>query len=74
MRLITIILALTVCTMVSAQPKQSKRCPAPIYSRDFANMEILDTTQIRVRYAFCAEKVRIVFHIPQKENEGREKR
>ena len=57
MRLITIILALTVCTMVSAQPKHSKRCPAPIYSRDFANMEILDTTQIRVRYAFCAEKI-----------------
>ena len=57
MRLITIILALTVCAMVSAQPKQSKRCPAPIYSRDFANMEILDTTQIRVRYAFCAEKI-----------------
>lgn len=57
MKLISIIIALAVCDGALAQPKSSKGCSAPIYSRDFAKMEILDTTELRVRYAFCAEKI-----------------
>ena len=57
-RIITIILALVaVCGWASAQPKEGGRCPSPIYPRDFSKMEVLDTTRLRVRYAFCAEKI-----------------
>ena len=56
--IITIILALAAqCGGTSAQPKEGGRCPAPISARDFSKMEVLDTTQLRVRYAFCAEKI-----------------
>ena len=54
--IISIALA-AVCSGASAQPKEGGRCPAPIYARDFSKMEVLDTTQLRVRYAFCAEKI-----------------
>ena len=57
MKLISFIFALAVCGGALAQPKSAKGCSAPIYSRDFAKMEILDTTELRVRYAFCAEKI-----------------
>ncbi len=57
-RIITIILVLdAVCGGASAQPKKGGRCPAPIYARDFSKMEVVDTTRLRVRYAFCAEKI-----------------
>ena len=56
-KLISIVIALAVCDGALAQPKSTKGCSAPIYSRDFAKMEILDTTELRVRYAFCAEKI-----------------
>ena len=46
-----------VCIGASAQPKVGGRCPAPIYARDFSKMEVVDTTRLRVRYAFCAEKI-----------------
>ena len=55
-RIITIILALAaVCVGANAQPKEGGHCPSPIYSRDFSKMEVLDTTRLRVRYAFCAK-------------------
>lgn len=47
----------TVCVGANAQPKEGGHCPSPIYSRDFSKMEVLDTTRLRVRYAFCAEKI-----------------
>ena len=47
----------TVCIGANAQPKEGGHCPSPIYSRDFSKMEVLDTTRLRVRYAFCAEKI-----------------
>ena len=57
-RIITIILVLAaVCGEASAQPKKGGHCPAPIYARDFSKMEVVDTTRLRVRYAFCAEKI-----------------
>lgn len=57
-RIICIILALAaVCGGASAQPKEGGRCPAPIYARDFSRIDVLDTTLLRVRYAFCAEKI-----------------
>ena len=57
-RIITIILVLAaVCGGASAQPKKGGHCPAPIYARDFSKMEVVDTTRLRVRYAFCAEKI-----------------
>ena len=55
---ITIMIAIAaVCGDASAQPKEGGRCPAPIYARDFSKMEVVDTTRLRVRYAFCAEKI-----------------
>ena len=57
-KLITTIITLAaVCSEVSAQPKEGGRCPAPIYARDFSKIEMVDTTRLRVRYAFCAEKI-----------------
>ena len=57
-RIISIILVLAaVCGGASAQPKKGGHCPAPIYARDFSKMEVVDTTRLRVRYAFCAEKI-----------------
>lgn len=57
-RVMIIALALaTVCSGAWAQPKEGGHCPSPIYSRDFSKMEVLDTTRLRVRYAFCAEKI-----------------
>lgn len=57
-KVITIVFALAaVCGRASAQPKEGGRCPAPIYPRDFSKMEVVDTTLLRVRYAFCAEKI-----------------
>jgi len=57
-RIITIILVLAaVCGGASAQPKKGGHCPAPIYARDFSKMEVVDTTRLRVHYAFCAEKI-----------------
>ena len=56
-RIINLIAAAAVCTVANAQPKSGGRCPAPIYARDFSKMEVLDTTQVRVRYAFCAERI-----------------
>lgn len=54
---IFIIIALAaVCSRAMAQPKEGGRCPAPIHSRDFSKMDIVDTTRLRVRYAFCAER------------------
>ena len=41
MKLISIVIALAVCGGALAQPKSSKGCSAPIYSRDFARMEIV---------------------------------
>ena len=53
-----VIIALAfVCNGANAQPKEGGRCPAPIYARDFSKMEVVDTTWLRVRYAFCAEKI-----------------
>ena len=53
-----VIIALSfVCNGANAQPKEGGRCPAPIYARDFSKMEVVDTTRLRVRYAFCAEKI-----------------
>lgn len=54
---ITILALAAVCSGASVQPKAGGRCPAPIYTKDFSKMEVLDTTQLRVRYAFCAEKI-----------------
>ena len=57
-KLITTVLVLAaVCSEARAQPKEGGRCPAPIYARDFSKMEVVDTTRLRVRYAFCAEKI-----------------
>ena len=57
-RIITLILALAaVCGGASAQPKSTK-CPRPLKtSRDFAKMTAVDTTQMRVYYAFCPHKI-----------------
>ncbi|MBQ8737227.1 MAG: GLPGLI family protein [Bacteroidaceae bacterium] len=54
---IACIVAFAVCGDMSAQPKDGGRCPSPIYDRGFSKMDVLDTTQMRVRYAFCAEKI-----------------
>jgi len=57
-KLITTIITLAaVCSEVSAQPKEGGHCPAPIYARDFSQMEVVDTTRLRIRYAFCADKI-----------------
>lgn len=56
-RIIPILLALAVSIGTSAQPKGTGRCPRPIHPRDFSKMDVLDTTRLRVRYAFCAEKI-----------------
>ena len=57
-KIITIIIALAaVCGGASAQPKSTK-CPRPLKtSRDFAKMTAVDTTQMRVYYAFCPHKI-----------------
>ena len=57
-KIITLILALAaVCGGASAQPKSTK-CPRPLKtSRDFAKMTAVDTTQMRVYYAFCPHKI-----------------
>ena len=57
MKRVMIIALATVCSGAWAQPKEGGHCPSPIYSRDFSKMEVLDTTRLRVRYAFCAEKI-----------------
>ena len=56
MKRIMVIALAALCVGASAQPKEGGHCPSPIYSRDFSKMEVLDTTRLRVRYAFCAEK------------------
>jgi len=57
-KIITLIIALAaVCGGASAQPKSTK-CPRPLKtSRDFAKMTAVDTTQMRVYYAFCPHKI-----------------
>ena len=57
-KIITIIITLAaVCGVASAQPKSTK-CPRPLKtSRDFAKMTAVDTTQMRVYYAFCPHKI-----------------
>jgi len=57
MKRIMVIALAALCVGASAQPKEGGHCPSPIYSRDFSKMEVLDTTRLRVRYAFCAEKI-----------------
>ena len=58
-RFITIIIALAaVCGRASAQPKNA-HCPTP-NSRDAGKMNVVDTTRIRVWYAFNADNVKDV--------------
>ena len=51
-------------------PDLSKESPMKAFKRIAAAL----LATLMLVSAACTEKVRIVFHIPQKENEGREKR